>query len=199
MRLSWCWLPACMPSARLAVLDTHLQEYDPRRMTHACNHASQNPAHRGGAEHARTHIPTHTAKGDAADAMMARIAAESLDEGQRQTATATATATESLPESELQYEREPQFWIFSASPCAWWCGALPPNDHLHLHARVAGYLTLGEFIYDRYSKPACSPMVPHLLRFIALVCLQLPVFCYLISQFSSIAIEIATYTGGGHW
>jgi len=70
---------------------------------------------------------------------------------------------------------------------------------LHALGKARGYLTLCEFIYDRYSAPACSPAVPHILRIVALFCLQLPVFCYLISQFSSIAVEIAQYTGGGLW
>lgn len=70
---------------------------------------------------------------------------------------------------------------------------------LHALGKSRGYLTMCEFIYDRYSYPACSPLVPHMLRLLSLVCLQLPVFCYLISQFQSIAVEIATYTGGGHW
>lgn len=70
---------------------------------------------------------------------------------------------------------------------------------LHALGKARGYLTLCEFIYDRYSAPACSPVVPHMLRLVSLFCLQLPVFCYLISQFSSIAVEIAQYTGGGLW
>jgi Na+/proline symporter len=70
---------------------------------------------------------------------------------------------------------------------------------LHALGKSHGYLTISHFIFDRFAEPASSPLVPHALRILSLICLQLPVFCYLISQFSSIAIEIAQYTGGGHW
>jgi len=70
---------------------------------------------------------------------------------------------------------------------------------MHALGKARGYLTVSEIIYDRYSQPAMSPAVPHALRLLSLFCLQLPVFCYLISQFSSISIELATYTNGGHW
>ena len=70
---------------------------------------------------------------------------------------------------------------------------------MHALGKARGYLTVSEVIYDRYSGEAVSPAVPHALRLLALFCLQLPVFCYLISQFSSIAVEIATYTDGGAW
>jgi len=70
---------------------------------------------------------------------------------------------------------------------------------MHALGKARGYLTLSELIYDRYSEPASSPAVPHALRLISLFCLQLPVFTYLITQFSSIAVEISSYTGGGLW
>jgi SSS family solute:Na+ symporter len=70
---------------------------------------------------------------------------------------------------------------------------------MHALGKARGYLTISELIYDRYSAPASSPAVPHALRIISLICLQLPVFTYLITQFSAIAVEIASYTGGGQW
>mmetsp|Transcript_24621 Transcript_24621/g.55623 ORF Transcript_24621/g.55623 Transcript_24621/m.55623 type:complete len:718 (-) Transcript_24621:72-2225(-) len=70
---------------------------------------------------------------------------------------------------------------------------------MHALGKSRGYLTLGELIYDRFSEPACSPIIPHALRLVSLFCLQLPVFCYLITQFSSVAIELAGYTGGSDW
>jgi len=70
---------------------------------------------------------------------------------------------------------------------------------LHALGKSRGYLTICEFIFDRYAEPASSPLVPHALRLVSLLCLQLPVFSYLISQFTAISTEIAMYTGGGHW
>ncbi|EKX46008.1 hypothetical protein GUITHDRAFT_94455 [Guillardia theta CCMP2712] len=61
---------------------------------------------------------------------------------------------------------------------------------MHALGKSRGYLTLGELIYDRFSEPACSPIIPHTLRLVSLFCLQLPVFCYLITQFSSVAVEV---------
>mmetsp|Transcript_21638 Transcript_21638/g.33861 ORF Transcript_21638/g.33861 Transcript_21638/m.33861 type:complete len:737 (-) Transcript_21638:160-2370(-) len=67
---------------------------------------------------------------------------------------------------------------------------------MHALGKSRGYLTAGELIFDRYSEPASSPFVPHMLRLVALFCLQLPVFCYLISQFTAVGLEVNRYTGG---
>eukprot|EP00286_Rhodomonas_abbreviata_P001544 CAMPEP_0181291168 /NCGR_PEP_ID=MMETSP1101-20121128/1820_1 /TAXON_ID=46948 /ORGANISM="Rhodomonas abbreviata, Strain Caron Lab Isolate" /LENGTH=349 /DNA_ID=CAMNT_0023395535 /DNA_START=118 /DNA_END=1164 /DNA_ORIENTATION=- len=67
---------------------------------------------------------------------------------------------------------------------------------LHALGKSRGYLTIGEFIFDRFAEPASSPFIPHSLRLLSLFCLQLPVFTYLITQFTALAVEINIYTGG---
>ena len=52
-----------------------------------------------------------------------------------------------------------------------------------------------ELLYDRYAAPSCSPLVAHSIRWISLFALQLPIFTYLITQFTAIATEIERYGG----
>jgi hypothetical protein len=47
-----------------------------------------------------------------------------------------------------------------------------------------------ELLYDRYAAPSCSPLVAHSIRWISLFALQLPIFTYLITQFTALATEI---------
>jgi Na+/proline symporter len=61
---------------------------------------------------------------------------------------------------------------------------------LHALGKARGYLTIGEFMFDRYAEPAFSPLIPHSLRLLTLFCQMLPVFCYLITQFTAIGIEV---------
>ena len=65
---------------------------------------------------------------------------------------------------------------------------------LHALGKSHGYLSVIEFIFDRYAFNSSHPLWAHTLRMLSLGCLQLPVFCYLISQFSSAGIETARYT-----
>mmetsp|Transcript_16719 Transcript_16719/g.40010 ORF Transcript_16719/g.40010 Transcript_16719/m.40010 type:complete len:772 (+) Transcript_16719:76-2391(+) len=67
---------------------------------------------------------------------------------------------------------------------------------LHALGKSRGYLTIGEFIFDRYAEPASSPIIPHSLRILTLFCQLLPVFTYLISQFTALGTEVEIYTKG---
>lgn len=66
---------------------------------------------------------------------------------------------------------------------------------LHALGRSRGYLCIMEFIFDRYAVSG-HPAVAHIIRIICLACLQLPVFTYLITQFSGLGVEVSIYTKG---
>eukprot|EP00285_Hemiselmis_virescens_P017939 CAMPEP_0173381082 /NCGR_PEP_ID=MMETSP1356-20130122/3567_1 /TAXON_ID=77927 ORGANISM="Hemiselmis virescens, Strain PCC157" /NCGR_SAMPLE_ID=MMETSP1356 /ASSEMBLY_ACC=CAM_ASM_000847 /LENGTH=723 /DNA_ID=CAMNT_0014334827 /DNA_START=229 /DNA_END=2397 /DNA_ORIENTATION=+ len=82
-------------------------------------------------------------------------------------------------------------WILSGVPIYGMFLLLAPR--LHALGKARGYLSIIEFVFDRYAVTA-SPIVPHALRLISLLCLQLPVFTYLITQFTGIGAEIPVYT-----
>ncbi len=63
------------------------------------------------------------------------------------------------------------------------------GPRLHALAKSRGYLTVGEFAFDRFAVSS-HPVVPHGIRILILFSLQLPVFCYVITQFQSVAIEV---------
>eukprot|EP00282_Hemiselmis_andersenii_P007886 CAMPEP_0114143470 /NCGR_PEP_ID=MMETSP0043_2-20121206/19003_1 /TAXON_ID=464988 /ORGANISM="Hemiselmis andersenii, Strain CCMP644" /LENGTH=720 /DNA_ID=CAMNT_0001237769 /DNA_START=167 /DNA_END=2329 /DNA_ORIENTATION=- len=84
-------------------------------------------------------------------------------------------------------------WILAGVPIYGAFLLLTPR--LHALGKSRGYLSIIEFIFDRYAVSS-SPAVPHALRLISLFCLQLPVFTYLITQFTGIGAEIPVYTKG---
>eukprot|EP00283_Hemiselmis_rufescens_P008411 CAMPEP_0173430622 /NCGR_PEP_ID=MMETSP1357-20121228/8987_1 /TAXON_ID=77926 /ORGANISM="Hemiselmis rufescens, Strain PCC563" /LENGTH=729 /DNA_ID=CAMNT_0014394993 /DNA_START=182 /DNA_END=2371 /DNA_ORIENTATION=- len=84
-------------------------------------------------------------------------------------------------------------WILAGVPIYGAFLLLTPR--LHALGKSRGYLSIIEFIFDRYAVSS-TPVVAHALRLISLVCLQLPVFTYLITQFTGIGGEIPVYTRG---
>jgi len=84
-------------------------------------------------------------------------------------------------------------WILAGVPIYGAFLLLTPR--LHALGKSRGYLSVIEFIFDRYASSS-HPAVPHALRLISLLCLQLPVFTYLITQFTGIGAEIPVYTRG---
>jgi SSS family solute:Na+ symporter len=60
-----------------------------------------------------------------------------------------------------------------------------------------GYLTLSEFVYDRFSAPNSRfQATAHALRVVSYVCLLLPIFTYQISQFVSMGKIVKAFTSG---
>eukprot|EP00879_Flechtneria_rotunda_P027833 GHRR01029839.1.p1 GENE.GHRR01029839.1~~GHRR01029839.1.p1 ORF type:complete len:229 (+),score=67.26 GHRR01029839.1:107-793(+) len=68
---------------------------------------------------------------------------------------------------------------------------------LHALGKSRGYVTISEYLYDRYLPPSGAPWVPHALRIVSFLALQLPVFTYLITQFQAVGTEVRTFTQGG--
>eukprot|EP00775_Hariotina_reticulata_P011366 gene11366-11515_t len=67
---------------------------------------------------------------------------------------------------------------------------------LHALGKSRGYVTISEFIHDRYLPPAGAPWVAHTLRVLSFLALQLPIFTYLITQFQALGTEVRTFTQG---
>ncbi|KAF8067290.1 cyclin-C1-1 [Scenedesmus sp. PABB004] len=59
-----------------------------------------------------------------------------------------------------------------------------------------GYMTVSEFIFDRYLPNSGAPWVAHTLRVVSFIALQLPIFTYLITQFQAVGTEVRTFTAG---
>ena len=78
-------------------------------------------------------------------------------------------------------------WIPAGIPIYTFFLLLGPR--LHALAKARSYLTVAEFAFDRFAISS-HPSVAHGIRILILFSLQLPVFCYVITQFQSVAIEV---------
>eukprot|EP00878_Enallax_costatus_P016186 GHUV01016976.1.p1 GENE.GHUV01016976.1~~GHUV01016976.1.p1 ORF type:complete len:356 (+),score=97.44 GHUV01016976.1:718-1785(+) len=77
-----------------------------------------------------------------------------------------------------------------------YAGFLLMAPRLHALGKSRGYMTISEFLYDRYSPPSGATWVSHTLRIVSFLALQLPIFTYLITQFQAVGTEVRTFTGG---
>ncbi|WIA33094.1 hypothetical protein OEZ86_006248 [Tetradesmus obliquus] len=75
-------------------------------------------------------------------------------------------------------------------------GFLFMAPRLHALGKSRGYVTISEFLFDRYLPPSGAPWVAHTLRLVSFFALQLPIFTYLITQFQAMGTEVRTFTGG---
>lgn len=75
-------------------------------------------------------------------------------------------------------------------------GFLFMAPRLHALGKSRRYVTISEFLFDRYSSPSGAPWVPHALRIVSFLALQLPIFTYLITQFQAVGTEVRTFTSG---
>lgn len=68
---------------------------------------------------------------------------------------------------------------------------------LNALGKSRGYLTLSEFVYDRFSAPnSRCQYTAHALRIITWFCLLLPIFTYQITQFVSMGKIVEAFTSG---
>mmetsp|Transcript_22660 Transcript_22660/g.55947 ORF Transcript_22660/g.55947 Transcript_22660/m.55947 type:complete len:732 (-) Transcript_22660:212-2407(-) len=84
-------------------------------------------------------------------------------------------------------------WICAGIPIYGCYLLLAPR--LHALGKARGYLTPNEFFFDRFAVSS-SPLVAHAIRVLSLLCCQLPIFTYLITQFTGIGTEIEAFTRG---
>jgi len=93
-------------------------------------------------------------------------------------------------------------FTFGFQATRWICAGVPIygvflilSPRLHALGKSRGYLSILEFLYDRFAVSG-HPAVAHAIRFVCLFCLQLPVFTYLITQFTGLGQELSVYTKG---
>ena len=76
-------------------------------------------------------------------------------------------------------------------------GFLVMAPRLNALGKSRGYLTLSEFVYDRFSAPnSRNQATAHALRVLTWGSLLLPIFCYQISQFVSMGKIVKAFTNG---
>jgi len=76
-------------------------------------------------------------------------------------------------------------------------GFLVMAPRLNALGKSRGYLTLSEFVYDRFSAPnSRNQATAHALRVLTWGSLLLPIFCYQITQFVSMGKIIKAFTDG---